>query len=75
MNPDYHIVIKSLHVYYDMKLVTFGIDKDKNLIIQFPVFCTAICPVANDTISDRNSAGSKSRSKQKGKFLYTCVDI
>ena len=23
---------------YDMKLVTFGIDRDQNLIIQFPVF-------------------------------------
>ena len=38
MNPDYDIVIKRLHLYYDMKLVTFGIDKNKNLIIQFPVF-------------------------------------
>ena len=38
MNPDYDIVIKQLHLYYDMKLVTFGIDRDKNLIIQFPVF-------------------------------------
>ena len=38
MNPDYDIVIKRLHLYYDMKLVTFGIDRDKNLIIQFPVF-------------------------------------
>ena len=37
-NPDYDLVIKSLHLYYDMKLVTFGIDNDKNLIIQFPVF-------------------------------------
>ena len=37
-NPDYYIVIKRLHVYYDMKLATFGIDKDKNLIVQFPVF-------------------------------------
>ena len=27
-----------LHLYYDMKLVTFGIDKDKNLVVQFPVF-------------------------------------
>ena len=27
-----------VHRYYDMKLVTFGIDKDKNLIVQFPVF-------------------------------------
>ena len=25
-------------MYYDMKLVTFGIDYQKNLIIQFPVF-------------------------------------
>ena len=37
-NPDYDLVIKRLHMYYDMKLVTFGIDKDRNLIIQFPVF-------------------------------------
>ena len=38
MNPDYDRVIKRLHLYYDMKLVTFSIDKNKNLIIQFPVF-------------------------------------
>ena len=38
MNPDYDIVIKRLHLYSDMKLVTFGIDRDRNLIIQFPVF-------------------------------------
>ena len=37
-NPDYDIVIKRLHLYYDMKLVTFGIDQDRNLIIQFPIF-------------------------------------
>ena len=37
-NPDYDIVIKRLHLYYDMKLVTFGIDSDQNLKIQFPVF-------------------------------------
>ena len=37
-NPDYDIVIKRLHLYYDMKLVTLGIDKDRNLIIQFPIF-------------------------------------
>ena len=33
--PDYYIVITRLHLYYDMKLVTFGIDKDRNLIIHF----------------------------------------
>ena len=37
-NPDYDLVIKRLHLYHDMKLVTFGIDKERNLIIQFPVF-------------------------------------
>ena len=37
-NPDYDLVIDRLHLYYNIKLVTFGIDKDKNLIIQFPVF-------------------------------------
>ena len=37
-NRDYDLVIKRLHLYYDMKLVTFGIDDQRNLIIQFPVF-------------------------------------
>ena len=37
-NPDNDIVIKRLHLYYDMKLVTFGIDQKRNLIIQFPTF-------------------------------------
>ena len=37
-NPDYDLVIDRLHLYYDMKLVTFDIDKERNLIIQFPVF-------------------------------------
>ena len=27
-----------MYKYYDMKLVTFGIGQDRNLIIQFPVF-------------------------------------
>ena len=37
-NPDYDLVVDRLHLYYEMQLVTFGINKDKNLIIQFPVF-------------------------------------
>ena len=37
-NPDYHLVLDRLHLYYDMQLVTFSIDKDMNLVIQFPVF-------------------------------------
>ena len=31
--PDHDLVIDRLHLYYDMQLATFGIDKDRNLII------------------------------------------
>ena len=37
-NKDYDLVFTILYLYYDMKLVTFGIDSQRNLIIQFPVF-------------------------------------
>ena len=37
-NPDYDIAIKRLHLYYDKKLVTLRIDRNRNLIIQFLVF-------------------------------------
>ena len=37
-NRDYDLVIKRLYLYYDMKFVTFGIDDQNSLIIQFPVF-------------------------------------
>ena len=37
-NPDYDLVLDRLHLYYDMQLVTFSIDKDMNLVVQFPVF-------------------------------------
>ena len=40
-NPGYDLVIYRLHLYYNMQLVTFGIVKDKNLIIPFPVFIKA----------------------------------
>ena len=36
-NKNYDLVLNRLYLYYDMKLVMFGIDNDKNLIIQFPV--------------------------------------
>ena len=37
-NKNYGLVIKGMYKYYDMKLVTFDIDHNRNLIIQFPVF-------------------------------------
>ena len=37
-NKDYDLVLTILYLYYDMKLVTFGIDNRRNLIVQFPIF-------------------------------------
>ena len=37
-SKDYELDLNRLYLYYDMKLVTFSIDNQKNLIIQFPVF-------------------------------------
>ena len=37
-NKDYDLVLTRLYLYYDMKLVTLGIDNQRNLIVQFPVF-------------------------------------
>ena len=37
-NRDYTLVLERLHLYYDMQLVTFGIDRDMNLVVQFQVF-------------------------------------
>ena len=37
-NQDYEIVLNRLYLYYNMKLVMFGTDYQKNLIIQFPMF-------------------------------------
>ena len=37
-NKDYDLVLTRLYLYYDMKLLPFGIDNQRNLIVQFPVF-------------------------------------
>ena len=37
-NRDYDLVRNRLYLYFGMKLETFGIDYQRNLIIQFPVF-------------------------------------
>ena len=42
-NPDYDLVVDILHLYYDMKLVTFGIDKERNLIYNFHYLYNYIC--------------------------------
>ena len=42
INMDYDIVIKRSHLDYDMKLVTPGINKGRNLIVQFQIICKAM---------------------------------
>ena len=37
-NKDYDLMLDRLYLHDDMKLVTFGIDDQKNLLIQFLVF-------------------------------------
>ena len=41
-----------MYKYYDMKLVMFGIDQDRNLIMQFPVFVQPYTQETTDSISD-----------------------
>ena len=37
-HPDYVLAIDHVTEYYDMKLATFGVDTDNNMVIAFPVF-------------------------------------
>ena len=37
-NTDYTLLFPDLYYCYDMKLVSFGCDKDFKLLLQFPVF-------------------------------------
>ena len=53
---DYTLVLDRLHLYYDMQLVTFGIDKDMNLVIQFPIFIQPYTQKTFNSISVRNSS-------------------
>ena len=47
-NPKYNYIIKRLYVNYDMKFVTFGIDDNSDLIMQFSLTITTY------TTSNRN---------------------
>ena len=37
-NPDYVLTIKHITEYYDMKMVTFGVNDGEELVVAFPVF-------------------------------------
>ena len=54
-----------------MPLITFGIDKDRNLIIQFPVFVQPYTQKAFSAISVRNFTHSYFGSEHQGAFIHT----
>ena len=60
-NKNYGLVIKGMYKHYYMKLVTFGIDQKRNLIIQFPVFCTALYTETTDSVPGWNNSSSDTR--------------
>ena len=72
-NTDYDLVIERLQLYYDMKLVTFGIDVERNLIIQVPVFMQPYMQQAH-IISNRNCTDSNHISNQTGILLHTLTN-
>ena len=72
-NHDYDIVIKRLHLYYDMKLLTFGIDEKRNLIIQFPIVVQPHTATIN-FISTGNSTRTSCRQKHQGRHIHTTAN-
>ena len=71
MNPHYDLVKDRVHLYYDMQLVTFGIDKDRNLIIPIPVFVQPYNPTSTDIVPTRNCTCSYLRSESQGTVIHT----
>ena len=71
-NPDYTLVLERLHLYYDMQLVTFGIDSNMNLVIQFPVFIQPY--TQKPLIPTEESSISCFGSKYQSTILHTFED-
>ena len=70
-NPDYDLVIKRLHLYYNMKLDTSDIDRNRNLIIQFPVFIQAYTQQPLILYQIETVPVLNHRPKHASTFLYT----
>ena len=69
--PDYDLVIDRLHLYYDMKLVMFGIDIKKNSHNTISSIYTTIYTTASDIMPNRHCTSSNYRSKQTSSLLHT----
>ena len=59
-NPDYDIAIKRLYLYYDIKLVTFRIDKQRNLML-YNILLLINCYTGNNTTKCHSGSMSDNR--------------
>ena len=69
-NKDYDLVLTRLYLYYGMKLVTFGIDNQRNLIGQFHVFGSAIHSEKTDYVSNWNHTSPHLRQKWTSTLIH-----
>ena len=72
-NPDYALVLDRLHLYYDMQLVMFGIDREMNLAIQFPVFIQLYIQKPLTLYQLENSSSSNTRHQHRHTILHPSV--
>ena len=70
-NPDYTLVFDRLYMYYDMPLVTFGVDRNMDLVIQFPIFIQPYISGTVASISDRDCSSTNTGYKHRGKFIHS----
>ena len=70
-NPDYDIVIKSLHLYYDMRLVTFRIDRKKEPNNIISNFCAVLYTTTVNIILTGNSPSTHIVDKTTKADSYT----
>ena len=72
-NPDYALVLDRLHLYYDMSSVTFGIDREMNLVIQFSGVHTTVYTETTNPIPIRNSSSPNTRHQHRCPILHPSV--
>ena len=70
-NPGYTLVFDRLHMYYNIPLVTFGADRNMNLVIQFLIFIQPYIQEPLLSISDRDCSGTNTGYKHRGKFIHS----
>ena len=71
--PDYDLVFNRLHLYYDMQLITFNIDKNMNLIIPFPVFFQPYTQKPLILYQMGDSSCSNFGQEHKGSIIHVLV--